>query len=246
MFVMIRRIALRRIALTMKVILTRDVPRVGKDGEVVTVADGYARNYLFPRQLAVVAKGAAMKNHESRIAREATKGAAMLSAAQQSADKIRDKQFQIVGRAAPKSSRLFGSVTEADVAAKIQDETGVIVDKRRISLIDPIKVTGVFELTARLHSDVTVGFVIEVVTPEQLEAREKARLAAEEKSAKEAERLAQIEASKQAQDAAAATPEPETAAESAEAETAPDADDTAEVDAEEPADEDSDAVDAEA
>src|SRR5438128_1508581 len=57
----------------MKVILTRDVPNVGKDGEVVTVADGYARNYLFPRQLAIVAKGAAMKSHEARIARDLAK-----------------------------------------------------------------------------------------------------------------------------------------------------------------------------
>jgi len=200
----------------MKVILTRDVPNVGKDGEVVLVADGYARNYLFPRHLAVVAKGAAMKNHEARIAREAAKGAAQLSAAQQSAEKLTGRQFQIVGRAAPKSSRLFGSITEADVASKIQDETGVIVDKRRISLIDPIKVTGIFELTARLHADVIVPFSIEVVTPEQLEAREKARLLAEEKAAKEAERLAAIEASKKAQDeqaAAAKSDEPEEPAE---------------------------------
>ncbi len=184
----------------MKVILVRDVPNVGKDGEVVTVADGYARNYLFPRHLAIVAKGAAMKNHEARIARELARGAAQLSAAQQSAEKLRGVQFQIVGRAAPKSSRLFGSVTEADVAAKIQDETGVIVDKRRISLIDPIKVTGIFELTARLHADVIVPFSIEVVTPEQLEAREKARLAVEERATREADRLAAIEASKREQD----------------------------------------------
>src|ERR1041385_3162940 len=158
-----------------------DVPNVVKDGEVVTVADGYARTYLFPRQLAIVAKGSAMKSHEARIARELAKGAAQRSAAEQSAEKLRGKQFQIVGRAAPKSTRLFGSVTEADVAAKIQNETGVIVDKRRISLIDPIKVTGVYEVTARLHADVTVGFSVEVVTPEQLEAREKLRIAAEEK-----------------------------------------------------------------
>jgi large subunit ribosomal protein L9 len=203
----------------MKVILTRDVPNVGKDGEAVTVANGYARNYLFPRQLAIVAKGAAMKTHEARIAREAAKGAAMLSAAQQSAEKLRGKQFQIVGRAAPKSTRLFGSVTEADVAEKIQSEAGVTVDKRRISLIDPIKVTGVYELTARLHTDVTVPFSIEVVTPEQLDAREKARAAADEKAAKEAERLAAIEASKQAQDAAAPEGAAPTAAEVPDAET---------------------------
>lgn len=186
----------------MKVILTRDVPNVGKDGEVVTVADGYARNYLFPRHLAVVAKGAAMKTHEARVAREVAKSSALLTAAQQSAETLRGKQFQIVGRAAPRSNRLFGSVTEADVAEKIQNETGVIVDKRRISLIDPIKVTGIFELTARLHPEVTVPFSIEVVTPEQLEAREKQRLAAEEKSAREAERLAAAEAAKKPADSA--------------------------------------------
>jgi large subunit ribosomal protein L9 len=192
----------------MKVILTRDVPNVGKDGEVVAVADGYARNYLFPRQLAVVAKGAAMKTHEARIARDAAKGAALLTAAQQSADKVRDRQFQIVGRSAPKSTRLFGSVTEADVAAKIQDETGVILDKRRISLIDPIKVTGIYELTARIHPEVTVPFSVEVVTPEQLEAREKARLAAEEKAAREAAKLAAAEAAKQTAEAPPAEPAP--------------------------------------
>ena len=207
----------------MKVILTRDVPNVGKDGEVVTVADGYARNYLFPRQLAIVAKGAAMKTHEARIARDVAKGAALLSAARQSADTLRDKQFQIVGRAAAKSTRLFGSVTEADVAAKIQNETGVIVDKRRISLIDPIKVTGIYELTARLHPEITVAFSVEVVTPEQLEAREKIRLAAEEKAAKEADRLAAIEAAKQAAAAPKAEVEKaeEPAADSAAAEPEP-------------------------
>src|SRR5438874_11086484 len=100
----------------MKVILTRDVPKVGKDGEIVTVADGYARNYLFPRQLAVVAKGTAMKRHENRLAREASRGAQLLTSAQQNAEKLRDQQFQIMAKASPKSTRLFGSITEADVA----------------------------------------------------------------------------------------------------------------------------------
>src|SRR5262249_32195737 len=104
----------------MRVILTRDVPKVGKDGEIVTVADGYARNYLFPRQLALVAKGAAMKQHETRAARELAKSANLLSTAQQSAEQLRDKQFQILGKGSPRSTRLFGSVTEADVAEAIR------------------------------------------------------------------------------------------------------------------------------
>src|SRR5262249_21523357 len=162
----------------MKVILTRDVPKVGRDGEIVTVADGYARNYLFPRQLAVVAKGAAMKQHASRLAREAARGTQLLAAAQQNAEKLRDMQFQILAKASPRSTRLFGAVTEADVAAAIQQATGIDVDKRKISLIDPIKVTGLYELTAKLHAEVVVPFTVDVATPEQLEARRKARIAA--------------------------------------------------------------------
>src|SRR5215472_17435058 len=99
----------------MKVILTRDVPKVGKDGEIVTVADGYERNYLFPRQLALVAKGAVMKQQENRVAREIAKSANLLTTAQQNAETLRDKQFQILGKTCTRSTRLFGSVTEADV-----------------------------------------------------------------------------------------------------------------------------------
>src|SRR5581483_11903726 len=203
----------------MKVILTRDVPKVGKDGEIVSVADGYARNYLFPRQLAVVAKGAAMKQHENRIAREIAKGAQQLTSAQQNAEKLRDKTFQILAKASPKSTRLFGSITEADVAEAIQKEIGIEVDKRKISLIDPIKLTGVYELTVKLHPDVVVPFTVDVATPEQLEARERARIAAEEKATREAEaavraeqEAAAVQAAQEAAQGAEASAEPEEAA----------------------------------
>src|ERR1041385_7467839 len=92
----------------MKVILTRDVPKVGKDGEVVQVANGYAGNYLFPRQLAVVAKGAAMKQHNDRLQREINKSANLLTSAQKSAEKLNGQQFQIMAKANPKSTRQIG------------------------------------------------------------------------------------------------------------------------------------------
>lgn len=170
----------------MKVILTRDVPKVGRDGEIVTVANGYARNYLFPRQLAVVAKGGALKQHATRIAREVERSANLLTTAKQSGEKLNGQEFQIIAKASPKSTRLFGSVTEADVAEAIQKKIGIEVDKRRISLIDPIKVTGRYELTARLHPEVIVPFTVEVATQEQLDARERERQLAEEKAAKAA------------------------------------------------------------
>ena len=173
----------------MKVILTRDVPKVGKDGEIVLVANGYARNYLFPRQLALVATKDVTKLHATRMARESAKSAQQLTDAQANGAKITGVQLQIMGKASPRSNRLFGAVTEADVAEALQGATGIAVDKRKISLIDPIKLTGTYELTAKLHPDVIVPFTIDIVTPEQLEAREKARVAAEAAAAKEAAAL---------------------------------------------------------
>ena len=192
----------------MKVILTRDVPKVGRDGEVVSVADGYARNYLFPRQLAVVAKGAAMKQHDSRIAHEAAKTATLRTAAETNGEKLRDKEFQILANASAKSTRLFGSVTEADVAEVIKASLGVEIDKRKISLIDPIKVTGRYELTAKLHPDVVVPFSVDVVTREQLEQREKDRL--------HEAKLAAAEAARNAPVPVAPAPEPDAEANDAE------------------------------
>jgi large subunit ribosomal protein L9 len=204
----------------MKVILTRDVPKVGKDGEIVAVADGYARNYLLPRQLAVVANRAAMKQHETRLAREVTKGAELLSSAKQNADKIQGKQFQIVAKASSKSTRLFGAVTEADAAAIIQKETGVEVDKRKISLIDPIKLAGTYDLTVKLHNDVVAPFTLEVVTQEILDERERLRVLAEEKAKKEAAAAAAAEAEAAAKAAAAAAAAVAAEAEDAEVEDA--------------------------
>ena len=181
----------------MKVILTRDVPKVGTDGEIVAVADGYARNYLFPRQLAVVAKGGAMKQHEARIAREIARTAQLLATARQNGEKLKDQHFQILAKASPKSTRLFGSVTEADVAENILKTLGLEIDKRKISLIDPIKVTGQYGLNAKLHPEVTVSFTIEVVTQEQLDQREHEQVLAVEKAAKaEAAAIAAAEAAK--------------------------------------------------
>ena len=197
----------------MKVILTRDVPKVGKDGEIVIVANGYARNYLFPRHLALVATRDVTKLHEMRLTREVARGAQLLAEAQGNATKINGIQLQLMGKASPRSNRLFGAITEADVAEAIQKQTGVTVDKRKISLIDPIKVTGTFELTVKLHADVIVPFTVDVVTQEQLDLREKARLAAVAAEAK-------IEAARLAAEAAAPTPVVNASTESEAAESA--------------------------
>ena len=98
----------------MKVILTRDVPKVGHDGDIVMVADGYARNYLFARQLAVLAKGGALKSHQHRLSRSEAVGAEALAAAASQAAKIDGQTFQVIVKTAANSTRLYGAVTEAD------------------------------------------------------------------------------------------------------------------------------------
>ena len=175
----------------MKVILTRDVPKVGQHGEIITVADGYARNYLFPRQLAVVAKAGAVKLHAARQEREKQRAVDQLVVAQKSGEQLKDKQFQIVARSAAHSTRLYGSVTDADVADAIKADTGIEVDKRRISHSDPIKVTGMYSFTLRLHHEVIVPFTVDVVTEEILAARQRAvEQAAAEAAAAEAASVA--------------------------------------------------------
>ncbi len=172
----------------MKVILTRDVPRVGQDGEIVTVADGYARNYLFTRQLAVPARGAAIRDHQRRLDRERQQSEKALEGAKVSAEKLEGLSVQILVRTAPKSTRMFGSVTEADAAEALEKSTGIAVDKRKISLIDPIKTLGSYPLTVKLHTDVTASFVLDIVNQDVLDAREREQAVAEEKAAQEAAR----------------------------------------------------------
>ncbi|MDE2125199.1 MAG: 50S ribosomal protein L9 [Armatimonadetes bacterium] len=163
----------------MKVMLTRDVPKVGIDGEIVTVAGGFARNYLLPRRLALVANSSVMKQYQDKLAKLAALEANKATSARSAADRIEGVVLQFVVRANAHTGRLFGAVTEADVAAKLGEAAGVEVDRRKLGHFDAIKTTGAYSLSIRLHSEVTASFKVDVATQEQLEAREKARLAAE-------------------------------------------------------------------
>jgi large subunit ribosomal protein L9 len=162
----------------MKVILQREVPKLGKLGEIVNVADGYARNYLFPRQLAVSAKGGALKEHEARATREKERGAKNLETAQAGAGKLDGLTLTLIGKVGS-GTKLYGSITAQDVAEEIAKKSGVTIDKRRVGLIDPIKTLGTYTVPVRLHSDVSVPIVVEVMTEEQIENRSKAIAAAE-------------------------------------------------------------------
>lgn len=198
----------------MKVILQRDIPKLGKHGDIVNVADGYARNYLFPRQYAVAATGGALKEHAARMAREKERDTRNLQDAQSSAERLQNASITLTGRVGS-GTKLYGSITAQDVADAIAKEFHVSIDKRRIGLADPIKNLGRYDIPVRLHSDVTVHLAVEVVTEEEL-ARRKAEAAA---AAAPATPTSAEEAP--APEETAAAPVSEEAVASPEAETAP-------------------------
>ena len=146
----------------MKIVLRTDVEQLGKKGDLCDVAPGYARNYLVPRGLAMVAskgaekQAAAMRrNREVRDSREREQ-------AQGAAAKLVASPVQVPARAG-EGGKLFGSVTSADIAAAIEAATGVAVDRRKITLDEPLKAVGPADVEVTLHSDVRITVTVEVV-----------------------------------------------------------------------------------
>lgn len=169
----------------MKVILQRDIPKLGKAGEMVTVADGYARNYLFPRNYAVPATGGHLKHHQNRLAREREREDRLHTDAERNAALLSGKTFVVTGRVGS-GTKLYGSITAQDVAEAIKAQAGVEVDKRRVGLVDPIKSLGVYPVPIRLGHDTTVTVQVEVITEEELASRTAASASGNESSATEA------------------------------------------------------------
>lgn len=145
----------------MEVILKKDVDKLGKAGSVTSVKNGYARNYLLPQGLALVATPANLKVVE----REKEKAAARLEKEKQQAlvlaDKIQTTSITITVQAGEEGA-LFGSVTNQDIAQAYKNE-GIAIDKKKIDLVDPIKEVGVFKVSVKLHPEVTAEAKIWVV-----------------------------------------------------------------------------------
>ena len=146
----------------MKVILMQDIADQGKQGDVVNVSDGYARNYLFPRKLAVEAAGGALKNLQAKHALEERRAEKLLQTAEKAVEQLRDKTVTLPVRAG-ENNRLYGRVTAADIAEAARKGLGVTLDKRKVGLIDPIKSVGEYEVPIKLHRDVTVPLKVAVV-----------------------------------------------------------------------------------
>lgn len=146
----------------MKVILTQDVKSIGKKEEIVNVSEGYYRNFLLPRQLAVAAVGPALAEWEKRRKNEAAHEEKMRTQAKDLAAKLSGKKVTIKGKVGV-GSKLYGSITAADIAANIEKQTGIKIDKRKIELDEPVKTLGSHEVPIRLHRDATARINVEVV-----------------------------------------------------------------------------------
>ena len=148
----------------MKLILTADVGGLGAPGDLVEVKDGYGRNYLLPRGLAIMAtKGAEKQVQTIRRAQQA-RTVRDLDHANEIKDALaRLGRVRLAARAAPGGGRLFGSVGAADIVAAVRSAGGPTLDKRAVELTGHIKTTGSHPVNVRLHPQVTVSVDIEVV-----------------------------------------------------------------------------------
>jgi large subunit ribosomal protein L9 len=160
----------------MKVIFLQDVPRVAYAGDIKEVADGYARNYLIPKQLAAVAKPGAINMVAARQAKMATEFSEL-------ANKIDGLEINLKARVGAKD-RLFGAITAADIAAELSGATEVEIDKRKIVLDRPIHELGDYDIAIRLAKDLIPKIKVTVskeVTAEEVKEPPQETTAKEEK-----------------------------------------------------------------
>ena len=150
----------------MKVILASDVDKLGHQGDIVTVADGYARNYLVPKGLAMFASKGALKQAEDmqraraeRVRKEKEEAAARVAS-------LGASPVYISARAG-EGGRLFGSVTKSDVARAIEEQLNEQIDRHLIRLDDPIRRLGKHEIEVHLHDEVNALVTVEVIAHEE-------------------------------------------------------------------------------
>jgi len=150
----------------MKVILTRDVERLGTKGSIVNVADGYARNFLIPKGMAIKATKNNLAQAEAmRRAREAAEARA-IARAREIADKLASIRLEIPVKVG-KQGKMYGSVTAQDIAEALAASHEIEVDRRQMELDEPIRQLGDYEIRVRLHPEVSATVTVSVVEAAQ-------------------------------------------------------------------------------
>ncbi len=145
----------------MKVILLADVKGTGKKQEIVNVSDGYARNFLFPKKLAMEATPGAAREVERRQAAERQRETERRLAAEKKASSLRGKVVTVVAKCGAQG-RLYGSVTGAEIAEALKAQHGVEIDKRKIELSEPIRTVGETDIVVKLYTEISAKMIVRV------------------------------------------------------------------------------------
>lgn len=167
----------------MKVIFLEDVPRVAQAGEMKEVADGYARNFLLPKKLAVLADARTSHVVEAQLKRKARLQAETEAEMKELAKQLEGREIVLKARAGAED-RLYGSITNADIVEELRKSAGVAVDKRKIELDNPIREVGSYEIAIRLTKDIIPKIKLTVIEEERKEEK-KEKKAVKAKAKKE-------------------------------------------------------------
>ena len=175
-----------------KVLLLQDVPQLGLAGDIYAVAGGYARNYLIPRQYAILASKGALKQADEIRQAGIRRRAQMRADAEAQASVINGKRLLFQANAG-EGGRLYGSVTAADIAEQLEEQVGFEIDRRRLMLGQSLRDLGIYDVELRLMPEVSGEFQVAVVREEETWADAEARVAAVEADAEaEAAALAEV------------------------------------------------------
>ena len=145
----------------MKVILMQDVKGKGKKGQMIEVSDGYARNYMLPRKIAVEATADAVNTMRMNDKAAAEKAAKERAEAMEISKQLREMTLVVTAKGGG-AGRLFGSVTNQEIADALQKKTGIKLDKRKIVISDPIKSVGTYTVNCKLGYEITAPLTVKI------------------------------------------------------------------------------------
>lgn len=179
----------------MKLILKKDVQSLGESGDIVEVKDGFARNFLLPKDIAEVATDGALKNREKNLARIKAKAEKLHKESMDKAETIKSIGKLEIQAKAGETGKLYGAITTRKLAEELQEKTGIEVDRRNISLNNPINALGEYKMHIKLTSKVSVDMDVivaaseiikeEFVPEEEIATEEETQASAEETSEEE-------------------------------------------------------------
>ncbi len=146
----------------MKIILLQDVKSLGKQGEIVDVSDGYARNFILPKKVGVEANSKNMNDLKMQKAKEEKKAQELIEAAKELAKGLETKEV-VVKMKSGEGGKTFGSISSKEIAAEAKKQCDLELDKKKIQLPEPIKALGAYEVTVKLHPKVSAKLKVKVI-----------------------------------------------------------------------------------